>query len=104
MASRSPWRARSLAFGTGLLTALVLSASLTAAQAQPYYRHHRAWDCRAQIELAQGRLDRAIARHGPRSIQARERRRELDATRDRCWRTEHRWWDPRDHRWHDRPW
>lgn len=104
MSSKSIWRAHGLAFATGLLAALALSASLATAQAQPYYRHHHVWNCRAQIELAQSRLDRATARHGQHSIQARQRRRELDATRERCWRTEHRWWNPRDHRWHDRHW
>ncbi|MDE3115858.1 MAG: hypothetical protein KGL26_09690 [Pseudomonadota bacterium] len=104
MTSRSIWQTHGLKLGAGLLAALALSASLGAAEAQPYYRHHRAWDCRAQIELAQSRVDRAIARHGRHSVEARERSRELDATRDRCWRTDHRWWDPRDHRWHDRHW
>ncbi|MBU6442894.1 MAG: hypothetical protein KGR48_03195 [Alphaproteobacteria bacterium] len=104
MASRSIPQTQCLAFRTGLLAALVLSASLATAQAQPYHRHHNVWNCRAQVELAQDRLDRAIARHGGHSIQAVERRRELMATRDRCWRMEHRWWDPRDRRWHDRHW
>ena len=89
---------------TGLLAAIALTAGLSAAQAQPYDHGDRRWDCRQQVERAEMRLDRAINRHGRQSWEARQRRHELMQARDRCWRRDHRWWDPRDHRWHDRHW
>ena len=74
-----------LAAGSALLAAIALSATISVAQAQPYrdrdsYRH----GCRAQIERAETRLERAIRRHGRHSYQARERRRDLRHVRDRC--------------------
>jgi len=61
--------------------------------------------CQRNIEKAEARLDSAVRKHGERSHEADERRRDLNAERDRCWSRYHGWWDGHDHRWHtDRDW
>jgi hypothetical protein len=57
--------------------------------------------CQHAIERAESRLDQAIHKHGEGSSQAQERRRDLNAERERCWSTYHGWWDGHDKRWHD---
>lgn len=57
--------------------------------------------CQHRVEKAEARLDDAIRKHGERSGEAAERRRDLDAERDRCWSQYHGWWDGRTHQWHD---
>jgi len=48
----------------------------------------QAWDrgdkCRRRIERAEYNLEKAIRRHGERSRQAEQRRRELQEARERC--------------------
>lgn len=73
-----------MAVGATTLAAVALSMSLSAAQAQHYGDRDYRTGCRAQIERAESRLDRAIRRHGRRSSEARERRRELQHVRERC--------------------
>ena len=72
------------AVGATTLAAIALSMSLSTAQAQHYGGRDYRSSCRAQIERAESRLDRAIRRHGRRSSEARERRRELQHVRERC--------------------
>lgn len=55
--------------------------------------------CQHAVEKAEARLDRAIQKHGDHSHEAEERRRDLNAERDRCWNEYHQWWNARDHRW-----
>ena len=57
--------------------------------------------CQRQIEKAESRLDQAISKHGEGSNQARERRRDLNAERERCYNQYHGWWDGHEKRWHD---
>lgn len=57
--------------------------------------------CQHRIEKAEARLDDAIRKHGERSGQAAERRRDLDAERDHCWNQYHGWWDGRTHQWRE---
>jgi hypothetical protein len=87
-----------------LLSAIVLTASLfltTIPQlhAEDYDR------CQRRVIHAEHDLHEAIERHGRHSAQADHERRELRATRERCWRERHRWWDEHEHRWHtERDW
>jgi hypothetical protein len=61
--------------------------------------------CQRDIERREIKLSEAIRKHGESSHQANQRRRDLNAERERCWNTYHGWWDGRDHRWHeDRDW
>lgn len=61
--------------------------------------------CQHQIERAESKLDQAIRKHGEHSPQAEQRRRDLNAERDRCWNVYHGWWDGHEKRWHtDRDW
>lgn len=55
--------------------------------------------CRHAIEKAEARLDEAIQHRGERSHEAEDRRRDLNAERQRCWERYHQWWNGREHRW-----
>jgi hypothetical protein len=55
--------------------------------------------CQHAIEKAEARLDRAIQRNGEHSREADDRRRDLNAERERCWGAHHQWWNAREHRW-----
>lgn len=55
--------------------------------------------CQHAVEKAEARLDRAIQHNGPHSREADDRRRDLNAERERCWNAYHQWWNGRDHRW-----
>ena len=56
--------------------------------------------CRARIEKAEARLNDAIAKHGEKSSEARNRWHDLRSEREHCWNAYHQWWDGRDHTWH----
>ena len=61
--------------------------------------------CQRDIERKEVKLDQAIRKHGERSHQADQRRRDLNAERERCWNSYHGWWNGHDHQWHtDRDW
>jgi hypothetical protein len=61
--------------------------------------------CQQRIERAEARLHEAVSRYGPVSRQANDRRRDLNAERERCWNRYHAWWGPRDRQWHnERDW
>jgi hypothetical protein len=55
--------------------------------------------CQHAIEKAEANLDKAIHDHGDHSHQADDRRRDLNAERERCWNENHQWWNGKDHRW-----
>jgi len=55
--------------------------------------------CQHAVERAEARLDKAIHDHGEHSRAADERRRDLNAERERCWNEHHQWWNGREHRW-----
>lgn len=57
--------------------------------------------CQREIEKREMKLDQAIRKHGERSHQADQRRRDLNAERERCFSRYHGWWDGHDRRWHD---
>src|ERR1700730_10025176 len=61
--------------------------------------------CRHRIEKAEARLDVAIRRYGEHSHEAEDRRRDLNAERDRCWSRYHAWWNGHENQWHsERDW
>jgi hypothetical protein len=66
------------------IPAAVLAAFFLLGSAVP----SQAWDrddkCRRRIEKAEMNLNKAIRRHGERSRQAEQRRRELQEARERC--------------------
>jgi hypothetical protein len=93
------------------LQRLVLSAVMTTALGtatlvtvpQVYADDHA--KCQREIERRESKLDEAIRKHGERSHQADQRRRDLNAERERCWNAYHGWWNGHDHQWHtDRDW
>lgn len=55
--------------------------------------------CRHAIEKAEARLDKAIHDHGEHSHEADDRRRDLNAEREKCWNAYHQWWNGKDNRW-----
>ena len=77
---------------TALGTAMLVSVP------QAYADDHG--KCQRQIERAESELDQAIRKHGERSHQAEQRRRDLNAERERCWNAYHGWWNGHDHQWH----
>ncbi len=61
--------------------------------------------CQHAVEKAEQRLDRAIAHNGDHSREAEDRRRDLNAERQRCWDQHHQWWNAKEHRWEtERTW
>jgi hypothetical protein len=87
----------------GLAVSAVMTMALGAAMfvtvPQSYADDHAR--CQRQIERAESKLDQAIRKHGERSRQAEQRRRDLHAQRERCWNAYHGWWDGHEKRWHD---
>jgi len=59
----------------------------------------RADDCQERIAKTDHKLHEAIEHHGPQSEQANHWRHELNEARERCWTSNHRWWDEDEHRW-----
>jgi hypothetical protein len=84
----------------GNLAAAVVAGTLLFFTAAP--RAHADDDrgrCQHAVEKAEARLDRSIQKHGERSHETEERRRDLNAERERCWGQYHQWWNAREHRW-----
>jgi hypothetical protein len=75
--------------------ALALTFFVVAPPAQADDRSH----CQHAVEKAESRLDHAIAHNGEHSREADDRRRELNAERQRCWDQYHQWWNGHEHRW-----
>jgi hypothetical protein len=62
-------------------------------------------DCQRRIAHADHKLHEAVEHHGYQSKQAERARHELRDVRERCWNTNHRWWNEDEHRWHtERDW
>jgi len=66
----------------------MLGASLLAGMSTPA-RADRDDKCRHDIRKAEENLDKAVRKHGEHSKQAQQRRRELQAARERCDMHEH---------------
>jgi hypothetical protein len=67
--------------------------------ATPQVRADDRSKCQHAVEKAEANLDKAIRDHGDRSHEADDRRRDLNAERERCWNEYHQWWNGKDHRW-----
>jgi hypothetical protein len=86
---------------------IVASAVMTAALGammfvvvpQAYADDHA--KCQHAIEKAEARLDDAVRKHGERSHEAEDRRKDLNAERERCYNEYHGWWDGKEKRWHE---
>ncbi len=93
-------------FGKSVVVAATVCAFLLFLSAPP--RAHGDDDrdkCRHRIEKAEARLANAIQKHGEHSHAADDRRRDLNAERDRCWSQYHAWWNGHDNQWHtERDW
>jgi hypothetical protein len=82
-------------FGTVGFAALLMTSTvvtITPAQAQRWE------DCRDRIDHAERHLDRMIERFGRHSDAARGARRDLENTRDWCYRNHRSDWDRHDDR------
>jgi len=91
-------------FGRTAVAAALLSVLLLFVAVPPSHADDRE-RCQQRIEKAEARLDEAIRKHGENSPQANDRRRDLNAERERCWKESHAWWNAHDHQWHnDRDW
>lgn len=54
--------------------------------------------CQHAIEKTEARLDKAIRDRGEHSPEAEDRRRDLNAERERCWNEHHQWWNAKENR------
>jgi Ni/Co efflux regulator RcnB len=81
------------------LAAVIMVAALSWFVATPLAQADDRSHCQHAVEKAEGNLDHAIHDHGERSRQADEKRRDLNAERERCWGAYHQWWNGHDHRW-----
>lgn len=79
-------------FGKSTLVAAVLGAFFLIGGAMPLQAGNP--QCEQRVRRAEANLHEAIRRHGERSRQAEQRRRELEQVRANCRMDEHR-----DHGW-----
>jgi phosphoenolpyruvate-protein kinase (PTS system EI component) len=79
--------------------ATVMGAALMFFVAAPRVHADDRSKCRHAVEKAEARLDKAIEHNGERSREAEDRRRDLNAERQRCWEKHHQWWNAKEHRW-----
>jgi hypothetical protein len=86
-------------FGKTAVAAIVTGALWFFAAAPRAHADDDRSRCQHAVEKAESRLDRTIEKHGEHSHEAEERRRDLNAERERCWNQYHQWWNARDHRW-----
>lgn len=86
--------------------AAIVSAVFVGFLAVPGLRSVRAdHDCQRVTAKYDRNLHEAIEKHGVNSKQAEHWRNELHEERERCWKSNHRWWDEDNHSWHnDRDW
>ena len=85
-------------FGNTAVAAVVAAALLLFVAAPRVHADDRG-KCQHAIEKAEARLDKAIHDKGEHSRDAEDRRRDLNAERERCWNQYHQWWNGKDHRW-----
>ncbi|HEY4843097.1 MAG TPA: hypothetical protein VIH78_14090 [Terriglobales bacterium] len=85
-------------FGKTAVATLVAGALLLFLAAPLVHADERD-KCRHAIEKAEARLDKAIRDKGEHSREADDRRRDLNAERERCWSAYHTWWNGKDGRW-----
>jgi hypothetical protein len=79
--------------------AAVIAGALSLFAMAPLAQADEKERCQHAIEKAEVRLDRAIQDKGEHSHLADERRRDLNAERERCWNANHQWWNGKEHRW-----
>jgi hypothetical protein len=85
-------------FGNTAVATLVVGALLLFTAAPRAHADDRS-KCQHAVEKAEARLDKAIHDNGEHSRQAEDRRRDLNAERERCWGQYHQWWNGKEHRW-----
>jgi len=79
--------------------AAVVTAALLFFVAAPQVHAEDRGKCQHAVEKAEARLNSAIQHNGEHSRQADDRRRDLNAEREKCWNQYHQWWNGKDHRW-----
>jgi len=96
-------RSRKHGFWKFILAGAALTGFLVFASAPQVRADER--ECQNRLARADHRVHEAVEHHGWDSKQAEHARHELREAREYCWKTEHRWWDEDDRRWHsDRDW
>ncbi len=85
--------------GKAAAAALIVAALLFFVSAPPQSHADDRSHCQHAIEKAESRLGSAIRHNGEHSREAEDRRRDLNAERERCWGQYHQWWNGREHRW-----
>ena len=91
--------------GKTTVAALVAAAFMWFVAATPQAHADDRSHCQHAVEKAEANLDKAIHDHGDHSHEADDRRRDLNAERQRCWDAYHQWWNGKEHRWEtERTW
>jgi hypothetical protein len=90
-------------FGKLILAGATLAGFLLFTSAPTVRADER--ECQSRLARADHKVHEAVEHHGWDSKQAEHARHDLREAREYCWKTEHRWWDEDDRRWHtDRDW
>ena len=96
-------RSRTYGFWKLILAGAALAGFLVFTSAPPVRADER--ECQHRLAKADHKVHEAVEHHGWDSSQAEHARHELREAREYCWKTNHKWWDEDDHRWHsDRDW
>ena len=86
-------------FGNSAIAAVVAGALFLFVAAAPKAHDDDRSHCQHAVEKAEARLDKAVHDNGEHSREADDRRRDLNAERERCWSAYHQWWNGKEHRW-----
>ena len=85
--------------GKTAVAAVVAGALMFFVAAAPKAQADDRSHCQHAVEKAESRLDHAIHANGEHSREAEDRRRDLNAERQRCYEQYHQWWNGKEHRW-----
>ena len=81
------------------VVAAVAAVALLLFVATPRLHADEREKCQHAVAKAEARLDKAIRDRGEHSHEAEDRRRDLNAERERCWNEYHQWWNGKENRW-----
>ena len=93
-----PKSLKRVAVSAAMTTALGTAMFITVPRSYADNDHAK---CQRQVERAESRVDQAVRKYGEHSRRAEDRRRDLNAERERCWNKYHGWWEGHERRWHE---
>ena len=87
-------------YGKAIVAGAVVAAFLLFVNA-PLAKAEDRSRCQRQVEKAEAKLNRALARHSENSSAVRDARRNLNEQRRGCWDRHHAWYNGQDRQWHN---